>query len=202
MAKSEETKFLRGEVGVDGEAIEEERDEAEVQRGKALDALAHNRAYLGREMLTWMLWRTASGDPIANVDGDPVSVLLVGDVVLRGLAGEATELAVKGHTSAYAEIVRIAIDRGLLVHRARLRIQHGERVFEVTLDAENLAFRAANLPALLQEEEDDRLLERLWLTERLGELVDALWETFMKVRTSQKWSRTEVPAIKSWLVES
>lgn len=201
MGKSEETQFLRGDIGVDGEAIEEERDEAEVERGKALDALAQNRAYLGREMLTWLLWRTASGEPIANVDGESVTVLLVGDVVLRGLAGEATELAVKGHTSAYAEIVRLAIDRGLLVHRARLRIQHGERVFEVTIDAENLAFRAANLPALLQEEEDDRLLERLWLTERLGELVDAVWEAFMAVRTSKKWSRTEVDALKAWLVD-
>ncbi|MEQ9500630.1 MAG: hypothetical protein RIT81_27415 [Deltaproteobacteria bacterium] len=201
MAKSDETKFLRGELGVDGEAIEEEVDAGEVERGKALDALAHNRAYLGREMLTWLLWRTASGDTIAVVEDAPVSALLVGDVVLRGLAGEATELAVKGHTSAYAEIVRIAIDRGLLVHRARLRIQHGEQVFEVTLDAENLAFRAANLPALLQEEEDDRLLERLWLTERLGQLVDALWGAFMKVRTAPKWARTEVPAIKAWLLE-
>lgn len=201
MASSEEAAFLRGDVGVDGEAIEEARDEAQISRAKAIEGLTKNRAYLGREFLTWLLWRSASGDPIANVDGESVTTLLVGDVVLRGLAGEATELAVKGHTSAYAEIVRIAIDRGLLVHRARLRIQHGEQVFEVTVDAEQLDFRSANLPALLREEEDDRITERLWLTERLGSLVDGLWEAFAKVRTTRRWQKTEVPALKAWLLE-
>lgn len=186
-------------VGVDGEPVEETRDEAEIARAKAAEALVKNRAYLGREMLTWLLWRSASGDPIVHVDDEPVTALLSGDVVLRGLAGEATELAVKGHTSAYAEVVRHAILRGLLIHRARLRLMHGERVFEVTLDAEHLDLRAAQLPALLREEQDDRRAERLWLVAHLGRLVDALWEAFMQVRTSRRWARKEVADLRSWL---
>lgn len=178
---------------------EEEKDEGEVDRDKALQGLAKNRAYLGREMLTWLLWKSASGDPIAKHDGDAIRVLFVGDVVLRGIAGEATELAVKGHTSAYAEIVCLAIDRGLLVHRGRLRLEHGERVFEVTLDAENLDHKGATLPNLIREEEDERLNERLWLTEHLGALVDALWKAFIKVRTSKRWAK-DVAELKAWLI--
>lgn len=198
----QEAEFLRGDVGADGLAIEEEvKDEAEVERGAAVEALARNRAYLGREFLTWLLWKSHTGEPLLEHEGEPVTVLLVGRVILRGLAGEATELAVRGHTSAYSKVVRFAIQEGLLVHAARLRIQHGEQVFEVTVDAEHLDFRSAAIPAVLSEEEDDKLSERLWLTEKLGALVEALWASFLEVRGAKTWKSREVAALKKWLEE-
>lgn len=199
MSGREESQFLKGEIGIDGEAVEEERDEAEVQRGEAVEALARNRAYLGREFLTWLLYMSNAGVVAADVDGEDLNVLVVGQVNLRGLAGDATELVVKGHLSAYSDVVRNAIDRGLLVHQARLRIQHGERVYEVTLDAENLDFKGAALPKVLSEDDGDKITERLWLAERLAALVDALWTSFMQVRASQDWANKTVPAIKTWV---
>jgi hypothetical protein len=202
MSNREEAAFLRGEVGIDGLPTEpEDQDEAALERGAAVEALARNRAYLGRELLTWTLWRTVPGAPLFELDGEPVTALIVGRVVLRGLAGEATELAVKGHTSGYSEVVRYAIDKGLLVHTARVRFQHGEAVFEVTLDAEWLDFKSAAIPKVLAEESDDQLTERLWLTERLGALVDGLWARFLSVRTTPAWHATEVPGLKAWLRE-
>ena len=63
-------------------------------------------------------------------------------------------------------------------------------MYEATLDAEFLDVRAGKLPELLTEEEDDRLLERLELTERLSGIVDALVGAFLEVRTSRAWSKT------------
>jgi hypothetical protein len=200
MSSREETAFLRGDIGVDGLPVEpEDQDEAELERGKAVAALAKNRAYLGRELLTWALWRSVSGDPLFEHEGEGVIVLVVGKVVLRGLAGEATELAVKGHTSGYSEVVRYAIDKGLLVHAARLRFQLGEQVFEATVDADTLSVRAATIPKALAEEDDEQLTERLWLTERLGALIDGLWARFLAVRATRAWHDAEVPALKAWL---
>lgn len=199
MSGREESQFLSGEIGVDGLAIEEERDEAEVQRGEAAAALARNRAYLGREFLTWLLYMSNSGVTICDVEGDPLSLLIVGQVNLRGLAGDATELMVKGHLSAYSAVVRSAIDKGLLVHQARLRMQHGEHVYEVTLDAENLDFKGAQIPKVMSEEGDDQITERLYLCEKLASLVDGLWQAFLKVRTSKTWTSKTVPSIKQWV---
>jgi len=120
-------------------------------------------------------------------------------VVLKGVSGDVTELSARGAMAPYSDQVRQALDRGLLVHQARLRLTHGEKVYEVTLDAEFLDIRAAKLPELMAEEEDDRLLERLYLTEQLSDMVDTLVQAFLEVRASRNWGKKVVPAMKSWM---
>ena len=195
-----EAAFMRGDTGVDGGATEEEtRDEAEVERDKAREQLLRGRAYLGREFLTWLLWRSESGDALVDFEGTGLGVLYTGRCTLRGVNGDVTELSAKGALAPYSENVKHSLDRGLLIHQARVRITHGEKVYEVTLDAEFLDIRAAKLPELMAEEEDDRLLERLYLTEQLSGMVDALVRAFLEVRASRAWSKKIVPELKSWM---
>ena len=78
-------------------------------------------------------------------------------------------------------------------------MQHGEHVYEVTLDAENLDFKGAQIPKVMSEEGDDQITERLFLCERLSGLVDALWQAFLDVRTSKRWANKTVPSIKEWV---
>lgn len=193
-----EAAFLRGETGVDGQATEEKRDEAQVELDKAREQLLRGGTFLGRELLTWLLWRSESGDPITELEGEDVTVFFFGRVVLRGV-GEVSELVARGALAPYSEQVRRALDRGLLLHVARLRVTHGEKVYEVTLDAEHLDVRSAKLPALMSEEEDDRLSERLYLAGRLSSLVDALVQAFLEVRASRRWSKQVVPELKRWM---
>jgi hypothetical protein len=87
------------------------------------------------------------------------------------------------------------------VHGARLRLTHGDRSYEVTLDAEQFDIRSARLPELTAEEEDDRLRERLYLSEQVAGLVRALIERFLEVRVTPKWMKEEVPALKAWMSE-
>ncbi len=194
-----EAAFMRGDVGVDGAATEEKQDEAEVDRGKAREALLRGRAYLGREFLTWLLWRSESGDPVAEFEKTGLTVLFLGRIVLRGVSGEVTELSARGAMAPYSEQVRQALDRGLLVHQARLRLSLGERAFEVTLDAEFLDIRAAKLPELISEDDDARLSERLYLSEQLSAMIHALVESFIAVRAGRAWSKQVVPAMKQWM---
>ena len=196
----EEAAFMRGETGVDGQAAAEDaRDEAEVQKDKARGELLRGGTWLGRELLTWLLWRSERAEPLTQFSGAGVEVLFVGRVVLRGLHGEVTELSAKGTLAPYSEEVRRALAGGLLVHQARMRVTLGERTWEVGLDAEHLDLKAARLPELLTEEEDDRLSERLDLADQLSDLVDALASAFLEVRRSKAWGATEVPAMRAWM---
>ena len=197
----EEAAFLRGETGVDGAAVEETKDLAEVERGKAREAFLRGKAWLGRELLTWLLWRSESSEPLLKVDKQPVTVLFEGRLVLRGIAGEVVENTLRGAMAPYSPLVRMALGRGLLVHGARLRLTHGDRSYEVTLDAEQFDIRSARLPELTAEEEDDRLRERLYLSEQVAGLVRALIERFLEVRVTPKWLKEEVPALKAWMAE-
>jgi hypothetical protein len=194
-----EAEFMRGDVGVDGAATEEKQDAAEVERGKAREALLRGRAYLGREFLTWLLWRSEGGEPLVEFEKAGVTVLFLGRVVLKGVSGDVTELSARGAMAPYSDQVRQALDRGLLVHQARLLLTHGEKAYEVTLDAEFLDIRAAKLPALMSEEDDSRTTERLYLAEQLSALIHTLVEAFITVRAGRAWSKQVVPAMKEWM---
>jgi recombination associated protein RdgC len=194
---------MRGATGVDGVATDADvRDDAEVERDRAREQLLRGRTWLGRELLTWLLWRSESGDPLVEVEGTGLVVLFTGRVLLRGVAGDVTEVAARGAAAPYAPQVKRALASGLLVHQARLRLAHGERTWEVTLDAEHLDVRAAKLPELLTDEEDDRAAERLDLCDQLGRLVDALVQAFLAERAGKAWERKTVPALRAWMEEA
>jgi len=194
-----EAAFLRGETGVDGAATEAAKDKAEVERGKAREQFLRGKAWLGRECLTWLLYRSESAEPLLNLNKEPVSVLLADKLVLRGIAGDVIETSVRGATAPYSPLVRQALDRGLLVHQARLHLAHGERNYQVTLDAEYFDCKSAKLPELETDDKDDRLAERLRLADELSLLVRSLVESFLKLRASAKWAKEEVPALKKWM---
>ena len=200
-SKREERAFLRGEVGVDGAAVEEENDATQVELAKAREALLRGRTWLGRECLTWLLWKSESTDALLTLDDQPVSVVFNGKLTLRAASGDVTEVQVKGVTAPYAKLVKRALSQGLLVHTAKLQLTWGEQVYDFTLDAEFFDLRSAKLPALLQDEEDDKLTERLELASRASTLTDAVVAAFIKERTAKGWSTKVVPALKEWMEE-
>ncbi|PZR18753.1 MAG: hypothetical protein DI536_02415 [Archangium gephyra] len=200
-SKKEERAFLRGETGVDGQATEEVQDEAAVEQSKAQEALLRGRTWLGRECLTWLLWKSESTEPVVDFDGKPVTVVFNGKLLLRAGAGDVTEASVKGVTAPYSKLVKQALQRGLLVHTAKLQVTCGEQVYDLTVDAEFFDLRAVKLPALLQEEEDDKLTERLELVTRASGMIDTIVAAFIKERSSKAWASKTVPALKAWMRE-
>jgi hypothetical protein len=68
-SKRDEAKFLRGELGVDGQAAADERTPEELEQAKAREALLRGRTWLGRECLTWLLWKSESTEPVTELDG-------------------------------------------------------------------------------------------------------------------------------------
>lgn len=200
-SKKEERAFLRGETGVDGQATEEVQDEAAVEQSKAQEALLRGRTWLGRECLTWLLWKSESTEPVVDFDGKPVTVVFNGKLLLRAGAGDVTEASVKGVTAPYSKLVKQALQRGLLVHTAKLQVTCGEQVYDLTVDAEFFDLRAVKLPALLQEEEDDKLTERLELVTRASGMIDTIVAAFIKERSSKAWASKTVPALKAWMGE-
>ena len=200
-SKKEERAFLRGEVGVDGAAVEEEKDETQVELAKAQEALLRGRTWLGRECLTWLLWKSESTEALLHLSDMPVNLVFNGKLTLRAASGDVTEAQVKGVAAPYAKLVRRALERGLLVHTAKIQATWGEQVYDFTLDAEFFDLRSVKLPALLQEEEDDKLTERLELATRASMLTDALVAAFVKERTAKTWTTKTVPALKEWMAE-
>ncbi|MDR0966352.1 MAG: hypothetical protein LBM75_07625 [Myxococcales bacterium] len=199
MSRREDAAFARGDIGVDGEVTEEKRAAAEVERARAREQFLEGKTWLGREFLTWLLWKSESSEPLMSFDGEPVHVLFGGKLTLRGIAGEVIELGLKGTEAAYSQVNRFALENGLLIHAAKLKLTLGEKEFDFTLDAQLLDIRTAKLPDLLTDDEDDRIQERLFLTERLGEVTQAIFMTFLALRRGPEWRGQVLPEILSWL---
>jgi hypothetical protein len=196
---SAERAFMRGETGVDGQATVEEQSPDQKEQAQAQEALLRGRTWLGRECLTWLLWKSESSEALLTVEGQPLSAMFNGKITLRAGAGDVTEVQLKGVSAPYSKLVRQALSRGLLVHSAKIQLTWGEQVYDFSLDAEFFDIRTAKLPALLQEEKDDQLTERLELATRASILVDALVTAFVKERTAKSWDAKVVPSLKEWM---
>lgn len=175
-------------------------DETEVEQGRAREQFLTGKAYLGREFLTWLLWRSEFDDLSLENGEEPLVVRFVDSLTLRGIAGDVVEETIRGALSPYSPLVRRSLDRGLLIHAARLRLEHGDRVYSVSLNADLVDFRGAKLPALMAEEEDDRIAERLYLAGQLTFLTQSLLDTFLLVRASPEWADT-AEELKGWMFE-
>jgi hypothetical protein len=70
--------------------------------------------------------------------------------------------------------------------------------YEWTLHAETLAVGAARLSAPESAEERARMEERVAQIRHLIETLDLLFDAFIKVRTSETWSR-DLARIQKWL---
>ncbi|MBL8913724.1 MAG: hypothetical protein JNM17_23685 [Archangium sp.] len=193
---------MAGEVGVDGQATEEEQDAEQVEAGKAREALLRGRTWLGRECLTWLLYKSESTEALLTHDKKDVTVVFNGKLNVRAGAGEVLEASVKGVTSPYSKLMKKALSQGLLVHNAKVQVTHGEQVYDFSLDAEFFDLRAVKLPSLLQEGEDAQLTERLELATHASHLADALVAAFIKERSAKTWDSKIVPALKEWMAES
>lgn len=200
MSDRQDAAFARGDIGVDGEAVEEARDLAEVERAKAREQFLEGKTWLGREFLTWLLWKSESAAPVIEFNGEAVHVLYGGQFTLKGIAGDVMELTAKGAEAAYSRVIRFALENGLLLHSAKLRLSLGDqKEFTFTLDAQMLDIRSAKLPDLLTDEEDDRIQERIFLTERLGEVVQKIFTAFLEIRSGPAWQSEVLPEILEWM---
>src|SRR5688572_11196265 len=83
-------------------------------------------AYLGREFLTWLLWRVDTGEGTFGEGDDEVSFAFGGRVRLGGLLGEATDVVMKGSSPAHSIEARAAIGAGRTLREAQLRVTRGE----------------------------------------------------------------------------
>ena len=158
-------------------------------------------AYLGREFMTWLLWRADRGEATFTDDDGELTIAFGGRTRLLGVGADVTDAVLKGRSPAHGIETRAGIGAGRTIREAELRLTRGEREFRFTLIAETLDLKSVKLPARLKDEEDDRLTERMALLEELENSIKAVYLEFVRERTRPVWARSVVPALRTWLVE-
>lgn len=165
-----------------------------------------DRRFLGREFLTWLVYRADEDNgggefpEEGEVDGFRC---VVGERIALKAMGEGTgEIMAKGAAPAATPDVRYAIAGGLTVREADLLFTRGEKIWQAGVSADLFDLKRVKLPALLSEEDRDRALERLTLLDELDGMLKVAYRAFLRERLQRSWDADVVPKMRSWLARS
>jgi hypothetical protein len=140
-----------------------------------------------------------------NLRGDGVAGfrMRVGErAVLRAL-GEATgEITARGPATGHSSDVRYAIAGGLTIRELDVLLERDDRLWMATVSAEHFDLKRVKLPDLLSEEDSEKLSERLALQGELVAMLKSAFAVFLHDRTSSRWSKQTIPAMREWLRRS
>jgi len=171
-----------------------------------LDILKH-KAFLGREFLTWLWFKSErSGGRIELPGGKTVEVLLRDRMTLDLADADTPQtVTIRGEQSQLREGLA-ALKEGKKIEEARLSVRVSDNEFTMVLKGTWFSFGSFTTPPVLPPEEDaseegpeGRLLEKIALVEEGLEIVDDLFEQFLRLRVSASWESEEVPLIRRWI---
>ena len=162
-------------------------------------------SFLGREFLTWLWFKSEERGGAVMIPGTgDVEVIFARRLILESGEGEYSESVICQGLHADLKEGKAAIREGKKIKEARIMLGAGTDQWELTLKADHCQFQSVKLPAGMamneeEEEKEGRILERIYLTERVLKTVDHLFAAFIAKRLSGQWSAEEIPRMKKWV---
>jgi hypothetical protein len=168
-------------------------------------AVAYNRfKFLGDEFLTW-LWFIIEQNPavLRNADPDLTSFEIGNRIVLEKKHKKAFErITIKGEDAGLEE-AKVALQHGALVAELNLIYRSGQQKWQFTLKGESLNLSNLKTPKIAApespEEIEGRVLEKIFLYDKILQFLEKLYKSFIKLRLSSRWQSREIYLIKKWL---
>ena len=168
------------------------------------DSLPDDMILPGREFLTWLWFKSEErGGSIMLPDmGGDIEMIFLRKIVLESGEGEYAETVACRGLHADLEEGKSALRKGKKVTEARIQLGTGDERFEFTFRADTFSFQSLKLPVPTDGEEEDqegKLLERIYLIEIVMKTMENLFALFLKRRTSPEWESEELPLMKKWI---
>ncbi|MEW6352594.1 MAG: hypothetical protein AB1646_26405 [Thermodesulfobacteriota bacterium] len=173
-----------------------------------LDILAE-KAFLGREFLTWLWFRSEQSGGRIEISGNKTIEVHFMDQMKLDLSGSDTPqtVMVKGEQSRMREGIA-ALREGKKIEETRVLIKPSENEFAMVVKGTWLSFGSLRTPPILPQGEmaeeegvEVAFLEKVSLIEEAMEAVDDLFRYFLGLRISEEWEKTHLPAMRSWIAE-
>ena len=171
-------------------------------------AVAYNRfKFLGDEFLTW-LWFVIEQDTsvLRNTDPDLSSFEIGNRIVLEKKHEKSFERITITGEDAGLEEAKVALKNGALVAELNLVYRSAQQKWQFTLKGESLNLSSLKTPKTVPPENPDdvegSVLDKIFLYDKILQLLEKLYKTFIKLRTSNDWQSRIVPLIKKWIPSS
>jgi hypothetical protein len=168
-------------------------------------AVAYNRyKFIGNEFLTWLWFTIETNHRFFNTLDETITSLNLGNrIVLENSINDASEIiTIKGDDAGLEEGL-LSLRKGAVVVEMNISYKTENQEWKFTLKGENLSFSGLKVPETGPVENKDDiegfLLEKAYLYEKAIDLVNNLFNSFLKLRSTVEWNQRTVPAIKKWL---
>jgi len=160
--------------------------------------------FLGNEFLTW-LWFIVENDMerLQKIEKDLVYLNIGNRIVLENKINDAVEtITILGDDAGLEEGI-ISLGKGAVVTEINLLYKSGNNEWRFTIKGESMNISNLKIPetAIVEssEEVEGMVLEKAYLYEKATELIDNLFNEFIKLRVSGKWTESIVPNIRKWI---
>jgi recombination associated protein RdgC len=169
-----------------------------------LDIL-REKAFLGREFLTWLWFKSEQTGGSIEIEGGKVIEVVFHDRMTLDLTDVDTPqiVTIKGEFSELREGLA-AIREGKKIEEARISIKNSDNEFSMIIKGSWFSFGSLRTPRTApieeggEEDTEAAFLEKMGLIEEGMGLIDSLFERFVKIRTSESWNIEEIPKIRKW----
>lgn len=168
-------------------------------------SVSYNRyQFLGYEFLTW-LWFVIEKDPalLSDKEGNKVYLEIGNRIVLENRTHDAHEsITIKGDDAGLEEGV-LALRKGAVVTQINLVYTEGDFQWKFNLNGESMNVTGLKTPETAAVETKDDIegsvLEKVFLYNKIVELVNHLYSQFIQLRLSNRWTDDVVPNLKLWI---
>lgn len=172
--------------------------------------LLREKAFLGREFLTWLWFKSDVSGGRIEIPGKRVVEVAFLDRMTLDLSEAETPQSVvlKGEHSELREGLA-ALREGKKIEEARVSMRGSDNEFTTVIKSTWFSFGSFRTPPILpaqelgeEESAEATFLEKAALVEEGLELVDMLFDYFLRLRISDEWEASELPALRRWVASS
>ena len=158
--------------------------------------------FLGNEFLLWLWHETENNAGEIATTGRDVSVLFDRTLDLDCAYGQSGRASLRATGPTQMPEARDALRTGKVPRKAGMVLDVSKVQFSLTFNPESFSIAAARLPDV-EEAETPRVVfeERIALLRELSKSLDAMYETFLKVRASSSWEG-HTNSMRRWIKQS
>jgi hypothetical protein len=154
---------------------------------------------LGSEFLTWLLYRSLSGEGQVPSDRGTVELWFEDRITFASpFAGGELDI-LKGEDPATTGEARSALLQGKHVEAASLSLTFEGKRWTFQVSGPRLALAAVKVPAVATETDLESVMERFALLGGLEEIMWSLYHRFLQVRLDAGAWKKECSQIEKWV---
>ncbi len=171
-------------------------------------SVSYNRyKFLGHEFLTWLWFLMEKDRSFLRKEIPDLTSLEIGNrIVLENRLNDGIEMiTIKGDDAGLEEGM-LSLRKGAVVTEFQLSYTSGDHQWQFVLKGESLNISNLKVPKTGNIESGQELegavLEKVYLFEKVIELINVLYKSFIQLRISSEWKEKTVPEIRKWIYAS